>query len=182
LLGTAPLSAAPYLNPLVRPYQDAFTVKGIVVQPESRGRVGLSSADPLASPRIEQRLMSAPRDIETAGSVMKVIREIASQPSMRHHIAEEIAPGPATDTDLAVLDYLRATASTLHHPVGTCRMGRSGDRNAVLDSSMSVFGVQGLRVIDASSMPRIVRGPVNAPVIMMAEKIAHEMLGLEGTR
>ncbi|MDH6169991.1 4-pyridoxate dehydrogenase [Variovorax boronicumulans] len=176
LLGTAPLSAAPYLNPFVRPYLDAFTIKGMVVQPESRGRVGLRSADPLASPQIEQRLMSAPRDIEVARSVIRVIREIANQPGMQRHIAEEVAPGPSVDTDSAVLAYLRSTASTLHHPVGTCRMGRSEERNAVLDSDMRVFGVQQLRVIDASSMPRIVRGPVNAPVIMMAEKIAHEML------
>ena len=182
LLGTAPLSAAPYLIPFVRPYQDAFTVKGMVVQPESRGRVGLRSADPLASPRIEQRLMSAPRDIEAARSVIRVIRDIASQPGMQRHIAEEIAPGPAVNTSSAVLDYLRATASTLHHPVGTCRMGRSEERSAVLDSDMRVFGVQGLRVIDASGMPRIVRGPVNAPVIMMAEKVAHEMLALNSQR
>ena len=72
--------------------------------------------------------------------------------------------------------YLRSTVSTLHHPVGTCRMGSEGDEGAVLDARMRVRGIDGLRVIDASGMPEITRGPINGPVIMMAEKAAADIL------
>lgn len=176
LLGTAPLTAKPYLNPFVRPYVNAFTVKGMLVKPESRGRVRLRSADPTQAPMIEQRLLSAAPDLRSSRVLLEMIRALGSQPALQRHIARELAPGPSVISDDSMEAYLRSTVSTLHHPVGTCRMGSEGDEGAVLDARMRVRGIDGLRVIDASGMPEITRGPINGPVIMMAEKAAADIL------
>lgn len=175
LLSTAPLTASAYLAPFVRPYADAFTVKGMVVRPRSRGTVRLRSADPRDAPMIELRLLSDQDDLRTARSILRLIRDVGSRSSLRRHIGLELMPGPAQTSDEALDGYLRETASTLHHPVGTCRMGRIDDDGAVLDERMRVRGVQGLRVVDASAMPEVVSGPINGPVMMMAEKVAAEM-------
>lgn len=176
LLGIAPLSAAPYLRPFAPPYEDAFTVKGMLVKPTSRGCVRLRSADPQHPPVIEQKLLGTRGDLELARTVIGLIRSLATHSDMQQHIASEIAPGATTRSSDALEDYLRSTVSTLHHPVGTCRMGPSDDIDAVLDSKMRVKGVDGLRVVDASAMPEIPRGPINGPVIMMAEKAADLIL------
>jgi choline dehydrogenase-like flavoprotein len=85
-------------------------------------------------------------------------------------------PGPSISTHEEVDAFIAKHAITLHHPVGTCRMGLESDAWAVLNSNMQVFGVEGLRVVDGSALPRIVRGPVNAPIMMMAEKVSDHIL------
>jgi choline dehydrogenase-like flavoprotein len=105
------------------------------------------------------------------------MREMGEHPSLDQFRAEELGPGASIQSDEDIDTFIRSTAITLHHPVGTCSMGRDGDLGAVLDSQLRVRGIDGLRVIDGSAMPRIVRGPTNAPIIMMAEKAADLLLG-----
>ena len=109
--------------------------------------------------------------------MIRRMREIGAQAPMQAFIAEELAPGAEHTSDAAIDAFVRRTAITLHHPVGTCRMGADSDPDAVLDARMRVRGVEALRVVDGASMPRTVRGMTNAPIIMMAEKIADDIRG-----
>ena len=102
-------------------------------------------------------------------------RRIASQPALAPYIDHEMLPGPDFTDDEALLGYARMAGSTIYHPVGTCQMGH-GPR-AVVDAQLRVHGVEGLRVVDASVMPRLVSGNTNAPTIMIAEKAADLVLG-----
>ena len=99
---------------------------------------------------------------------MKLLRTIMGQKAMQHYIAEERAPGPECASDAELLDYARATGTTVFHPTSTCRMG--ADPAAVVDERLRVRGLMGLRVIDASVMPTLVSGNTNAAVVMIAEK------------
>jgi choline dehydrogenase len=102
------------------------------------------------------------------------MRQLAAQPALQALIVDEADPGPGAQSDEALADWVRATAVTVYHPVGTCRMG--GDDRAVLDPALRVRGAAGLRVVDASVMPQIVSGNTNAPTIMVAEKAAELIL------
>ena len=109
---------------------------------------------------------------------MEICRAIGRQPALKPFVVEEIAPGPAVADDKGLRDYLRTTGVSNLHPVGTCRMGRGvGD---VVDPQLKVFGIDGLRVADASIMPSIVAGNTNAPSIMIGEKCAAMMLASAG--
>jgi choline dehydrogenase-like flavoprotein len=177
ILAAGPMNAGPYLQPFVRPYVDAFGIKGVMLQPESRGTVTLGSADPAQPAVIRQNFLATEGDRHTIRAMVRRMREIGAQAPLRPFIAEELAPGAGQTTDAEIDAFVRRTAITLHHPVGTCRMGVDGDRDAVLDSRMRVRGLDGLRVIDGSALPRVVRGPTNAPILMMAEKIADDLRG-----
>jgi choline dehydrogenase len=106
---------------------------------------------------------------------LKLSRQLFAAPAFAPCRAVEVAPGPAVQSDDELTDYLRRTASTVHHPVGSCRMG--SDALAVVDPQLRVHGVEALRVVDASIFPSIVGGNTNAPVVMIAEKAADMMLG-----
>ena len=99
-------------------------------------------------------------------------REVAKQAPLRSFIASEIAPGIAKTSDQEIDAHIRATGISVHHPLGTCRMGTGNDDMAVVDGELRVFGIDRLRVIDASAMPDLIGGNINAPVIMIAEKAA----------
>ena len=105
------------------------------------------------------------------------VREIVRQPALARFVEREAVPGPDVASDGALDAFIRKTAITVHHPAGTCRMGVEGDPLAVTDDEGRVFGVQGLRVVDASLMPDLTSGNINAPVIMIAEKIADRVRG-----
>ena len=105
------------------------------------------------------------------------MREIGAQPGLEAFIAEELAPGLRVQSDAEVDAFIRSQAITLHHPVGTCRMGPDEDPQAVLDNQMRVRGVRALRVVDGSAIPRIIRGPTNALIMMMAERAADFITG-----
>jgi len=172
LLTAAPLGAWPYFSPFKAPFKDGFACRIVMLHPESRGRVTLSSADPFAAPKIHQNFLSTEADWQALRAGVKMAREIAAQPAMAPYIASEIAPGLAKTTDADIDAHIRNTSITVHHPIGTCKMGVDGDPLAVVDPQLRVRGVEGLRVVDASVMPDLPTGNINAAVVMIAEKIA----------
>jgi choline dehydrogenase/4-pyridoxate dehydrogenase len=175
LFNAAPMTAHPYLAPFRKAYADGFACRAVLLRPESRGELRLASADPAAAPRIRQNFLSTESDRKTLRDGVRMVRAIAAQPAMREFVDREIAPGSDSDADIDAL--IRATGITVHHPIGTCRMGAAADPLAVVDSSLRVRGVDDLRVVDASVMPDLVGGNINAPVIMIAEKAADLVRG-----
>jgi choline dehydrogenase len=145
-----------------------FTINSVFLRPESVGSVRLASADPLAEPLIDPRYLSEPRDREMAIRQFRTIREILSKPEIAQYIKEERLPGSSAKTDDEIMAYVRQYASCDYHAVGTCRMGSGED--AVVDSDLRVHGLERLRIIDASIMPRLVSGNTMAPTMMIAEK------------
>ena len=152
-----------------------LTIAPCQVRPESRGTIRIKSADPTVYPAIAPNYLADPLDQEVAVAGLKWGRKIASQPALARYIDHEMLPGPDLTDDEALLGYARMAGSTIYHPVGTCQMGQ-GPR-AVVDAQLRVHGVEGLRVVDASVMPRLVSGNTNAPTIMIAEKAADMVLG-----
>ena len=177
LFAAAPLTAAPYLRPFSKPYVDAFGCRAVVLRPESRGRLELASADPRRPVRIRQNFLATERDWATLRSGLRMVRDVGAQQPLAPFIAAEIAPGPEARSDDEIDAHIRANAITVHHPLGTCKMGMPSDPDAVVDAECRVFGVEGLRVVDASVMPDLVGGNINAPVIMIAEKAADLIRG-----
>ena len=152
-----------------------FTVSFWQCHPESRGRVAIASADPLADPRIETNYLSAAKDRAVMVEGLKMVRGIYDRPGFREHWVREKVPGRAHSTDEEILAAIRQNASTVYHPVGTCRMG--DDPNSVVDPELRVRGVDGLRVVDASVMPKITSANTNAATFMIAEKAAAMIKG-----
>jgi len=155
---------------------DAFTTSVLQLRPESSGVIRLRSPRPGDPPAIHPDYLATAHDQQTIVAAIRIARHICRQPPVRELITAEHAPGPAIDDDdeAAILDWARNTATTIYHPTGTCRMG--ADPLAVVDSRLRVHGLEGLRVADASIMPRIVSGNTNAPVIMIGEKAADMIL------
>jgi 4-pyridoxate dehydrogenase len=177
ILTTASLPAWPWF-PLVRkPFADGFACRTVILHPRSRGEVRLASADPLAAPRIDQNFLADPHDWQVMRQTIRTVREIVAQPTLARFVERETLPGADIASDDALDAFIRKTAITVHHPAGTCRMGPASDPMAVADDQGRVFGVQRLRVVDASLMPDLTSGNINAPVIMIAEKIADRIRG-----
>jgi choline dehydrogenase/4-pyridoxate dehydrogenase len=172
LLTAAPLGAGPYLRPFKAPFTDGFACRIVLLHSESRGRVTLQSRDPAVHPRILQRFLSTAADWRTLRIGMRIAREVTAQACLQRFVAREIAPGRDRSSDAELDAHIRNSAITLHHPVGTCRMGSDADEYAVVDANLRLRGVAALRVVDASVMPDIVTGNVNAAVVMIAEKAA----------
>jgi 4-pyridoxate dehydrogenase len=139
--------------------------------------VDLASTDPRAPVRIVQNFLATDRDSATLRAGLRLARDVGRQAPLRPFAAAEIAPGPDDWSDAALDAHIRATAITAHHPLGTCRMGVESDEMAVVDGTLRVRGVDALRVVDASVMPDLVGGNINAPVIMIAEKAADLIRG-----
>ncbi|PZO77446.1 MAG: dehydrogenase [Mesorhizobium amorphae] len=177
LFTAAPLAAWPYFKPFKAPFPDGFATRIVATQPESRGRVALASADPGAAPLIHQNFLASPKDWESLRAGFRVARDLAAQPSMQPFIAAEFFPGPQCQSDAEIDEHIRQTSITVHHPAGTCRMG--ADAASVVDPELRVRGVAGLRVVDASVMPDLVCGNINAAVIMIAEKAADILTSAE---
>jgi 4-pyridoxate dehydrogenase len=168
LFTAAPLAAWPYFPPFKKPFADGFATRIVAVQPESRGHVALASADPEAAPLIHQNFLSSPRDWESLRAGFRIARNLAAQPAMQPFVAAEFFPGNACESDEEIDEHIRRTSITVHHPAGTCRMG--ADAGSVVDPQLRLRGVAGLRVVDASVMPDLPGGNINAAVIMIAEK------------
>jgi choline dehydrogenase len=157
--------------------KDGFTFHVCQLRPESRGRIGLKSSDPLADPAIFAGYLSAEEDRRAVREGVKMMRDVAAQAAFDPYRGPEYAPGAAVKTDAEIDAWIRRTAETIYHPVGTCRMGAAGDPMAVVDGELKVQGISGLRVVDASVMPTLVGGNTNAPTIMIAEKAADLIRG-----
>ncbi|MFE3838246.1 GMC family oxidoreductase [Pseudogemmobacter sonorensis] len=166
-------------NPFRRQRVEAnhgFTLRVGPVNPASRGSVELASADPTLPPRIMPNYLSDDFDIRTMIAAIRRTREIVGQAALAPFRGAELAPGAAVDSDAALTGWLRATAMTTFHPVGTCKMGAEGDPMAVCDARLKVRGVQGLRVADASVMPIISSGNTHAPAVMIGERASDFIL------
>lgn len=144
---------------------------------ESRGAVRLKSKEPAASPAIKFNYMSVEKDWIDFRRCIRVTREILSQKAFDPFRGREIQPGADVEDDDAIDAFIREHAESAYHPCGTCRMGRKDDVNAVVDPQGNVIGATALRVADSSIFPRITNGNLNAPSIMVGEKIADHILG-----
>ncbi|MFN3214382.1 MAG: GMC family oxidoreductase [Henriciella sp.] len=155
--------------------QPGITIAPCQLRPESKGSVHIKSAQHDAHPAIRPNYLHDPIDQQTAVAGLRWARELAAQPALAQYIEHELEPGEALQTDDELLEFARETGGTIYHPVGTCKMGPDGDTMAVVDDQLRVRGVEGLRVVDASVMPRLVSGNTNAPTIAIAEKASDMM-------
>ena len=146
------------------------------MRPTSRGRVSLRSSDAREAPSILFNYMGSEGDREEMRDAVRLTREIFAQPAFDDLRGPELAPGPAIDSDADIDAFVRAKGESAYHPACTCKMGN--DERAVVDGETRVHGLHGLRVVDASIMPSIVSGNLNAPTIMMAEKAADMIKGV----
>jgi choline dehydrogenase len=156
------------------PDREGFGIHVCNLQPDSVGQIRLASADPFAAPLIEPRFLSVPGDITPIRDGVRMARALAASKAMRPFTGTELAPGIQSQDDAALDDFIRRKAATVFHPTSSCRMGR--DDRSVVDPQLRVRGVESLRVIDASVMPRVPRANTNAPTIMIAEKGADMIL------
>jgi choline dehydrogenase len=153
----------------VHPYS-GFTMSICQLRPESRGHVRIKSNDPFGTPEMQPNYLSTDLDRRTTVAGVRAARAIAQSSAMSPFVKREVKPGSAHADFEALLEFCRNNGATIFHPSGTCKMGHRGDPMAVLDERLRVRGVGGLRVIDGSSMPTLVSGNTNAPIVMMAEK------------
>jgi choline dehydrogenase-like flavoprotein len=153
-----------------------FTVHACVLRPASRGRITLRSNRPEDPPRIEARYLSEARDLEILMQGIEVSRQIIAAVPFTPFRGREVYPGAGLITRAQLEGIVRRKAETIYHPAGSCRMG--SDAAAVVDGALKVRGVEALRVVDASIMPRLIGGNTNAPTIMIAEKAADLLLSV----
>jgi choline dehydrogenase len=153
---------------------EGVTLHSCCLRPQSRGELRLASADPLQPPVMDPNYLAAEYDLKILIDGIRRGREILAAPAFKPWLADERIPGPAVQSNAELTEFVRATAETEYHPVGTCKMG--SDPHAVVDEELRVRGIERLRVIDASIMPTVVSGNTNAPTIMIAEKCADMML------
>jgi len=147
---------------------EGFTLGVTLVAPRSRGRLSLVSRQPEHAPAIEVGQLTEQPDVDVLIEGVRIARQLAARGPLGRFVAREYQPGADVDTPPAVEDFIRSAAELLYHPVGTCKMGV--DSEAVVDPSLRVHGLEGLRVVDASVMPVIVRGNTHAPTVMIAER------------
>lgn len=155
--------------------ENGFQYYFSLMRPKSKGRVWISSADPMAAPKFTFNYLQERDDLEQCVEAVKAVRDTIRQKAWDDVRGEEVSPGPSIKTDEDIRSWLRQAASTNYHPCCSCRMGH--DDMSVVDGQGKVHGIDALRIVDASIMPDIVSGNLNAPIIMMAEKIADDVLG-----
>jgi len=150
--------------------ENGFTLMGGMVRPASRGRLRLSGASPDDPLLIDPNILACEADLESLVTAVELCRRMGKAEALAEWGVEERYPGPAVDSHADLREYVRKTAITYHHQVGTCKMGI--DLDAVVDPRLRVHGVEGLRVADASIMPAVTTGNTNAPSIMIGERVA----------
>jgi len=163
-----PARRNPHTFPLPLGHGFAFSV--VNLYPRSRGEVRLASSDPRVAPRVNPNILADPNDSAALLHGLHLCRQLCDAPAFAPYNAAEVRPGRTVRSDAELKAYLRAATATVHHPVGSCRMGI--DDEAVVDPTLRVRGIDGLRVVDASVFPSIVGGNTNAPIVMVAEKAA----------
>jgi choline dehydrogenase-like flavoprotein len=165
-------------NPKVPfPIGHGFGISPVGLYPKSRGTVRLASNDPGTAPLIDPNLLGEPEDILPLIRALKICRAAFATTPFAKYNAAEAAPGPDCTSDAQWDAYIRETGYTVHHPVGTCRMGDPKDAATVVDPQLRVKGIAGLRVADASVMPTVIGGNTNAPCVMIGERCADFILG-----
>ncbi len=166
------LSASPFAKPWFpgfrKPAGHMFCTRNILLHPESRGSVTLASGDPMAKPRVQFNLFENNNDLITLRNSIRLTRDLFRTKPLADICGNELGPGQAAQTDTDIDDYIRKTVGTFFHPAGTCAMGSSED--TAVDPELRVRGIEGLRVADASVMPTLPGGNINAPTMMIAEK------------
>ena len=175
LFRSLPPGAAPWFPGVAPGWDDAIMVRPVLLHPQSRGEITLASAHPRQPPRIFQNFLSTEADIRGLRDGVKLAREIARQAALDPFRGEELGPGEAVQSDGDIDGFNRRISQTAHHPCGTCAMGVGGD--SVVDGELRLHGADGLRVVDASVIPDLVAGALNAVVIMIAEKASDMILG-----
>ena len=150
--------------------RNGVTLNSALLRPKSRGSVRLRSSDPMATPLIDPNYWAEEYDRKMSVEGFKLAREIMAQPAFKPFIKQESTPGSDIRSDKQIMDYARQYAKTDYHPVGACKMGDPNDERTVVGPDLKVKGLEGLRVIDSSVMPRVVSSNTNAPTIMIAEK------------
>jgi choline dehydrogenase len=158
--------------------REGFAIIANVSRPRSRGSVRIASADPTQAPLIDPNYFADRDDLRVTREAIRIARDLIKQSSFNAFRGPEYEPGVGLNTDEELDQFIRETALTGYHPVGTCRMGN--DAMSVVDDQLRVHGVDGLRVVDASIMPTITSGNTNAPTIMIAEKAADLISGIQG--
>jgi choline dehydrogenase-like flavoprotein len=169
------MTARQWFPLIMPPVEQTFAFRACHLRPESRGTIRLRSADTREPVRIRNNFLSTETDRQVLRTSFRVIRELAAQPAFEGVRGRELEPGKDVEDEDAIDAYIRNTLGTVFHPAGTCRMGI--DDEAVVDGDLRVRGLDGLRVVDASVMPDLVGGNINAAVIMIAEKAADAILG-----
>lgn len=177
LLTAAPLGASPYFRPFKKPFSDGFVSRVVLLDPESRGTVQVTSTNAGDKPVIRQNFLSHSRDWKTLRDGLRIARQVAAEPCMKPFVGNEIGPGSLKISDQELNTHIAATAITLHHPLGTCRMGDENDPHSVVSQELKVIGADALRIVDGSVMPDLVRGNINGPIIMIAEKASDLIRG-----
>ena len=157
---------------------NGYTLHACNLRPHSRGRILLNTPNAADHARIEANYLSDADgfDLKMMIECVRLSREIFAQPAFAPYRGAEIFPGAGAQDAPAIVAFIRAKAETVYHPVGSCRMGHADDVDAVVDPQLRVRGVEGLRVVDASVMPKLIGGNTNAPTIMIAEKAADMIL------
>jgi choline dehydrogenase/4-pyridoxate dehydrogenase len=173
----APMDAHPYLQPFVKPYVDGFACRVVLLRPESHGTVSLAAGNPDTAPLIRWNFFSSKQDLVTLRAGMRLALQIGKQAPLSAYIGRQTRPEKADPSDAELDAFITSTAITTHHPLGTCKMGPADDALAVVDGNLNVYGVSHLRVVDASVMPDMVGGNINAAVVMIAEKAADIIRG-----
>ena len=154
--------------------ENGFTMAVHVLRSESTGTSHIKNSNPTNYPQINFNFLSNKNDCLTLLKGIKIVRTWINSESMTGIKGLELAPGPNIQDDESLLNWVRATAETTYHPVGTCKMGN--DRAAVVDHELKIHGLKGVRIADASIMPTLTSGNTNAPTIMIAEKAASMIL------
>ncbi len=169
------IAHASFKDPKTRVFDKfpGLTIAPCQLRPESRGSIHIGSSNPLESPKIRPNFLETTLDQEIHIAAIRIAREVMAAPAASKYVKFETVPGiESASTDEALLDHALKTGATMYHPVATCSMGTNPKMGAVVDPRLRVFGIGGLRIADASIMPRLTSGNTNAPVIMIAEKAA----------
>ena len=153
------------------------TLNTAYLRPRSRGTVHLANNDPSVAPLLDPNYWAEPHDRATAIKGLRLARELLRQPALKRYVKSEVLPGDGLSSDTDLFDYACQHGKTDHHPVGTCKIGPASDPLSVVTPDLRLIGIKGLRVVDASVMPRVPSCNTNAPTIMVAEKGADHILG-----
>ncbi len=171
----APFDARPWLPGWKPAYSDGYSISPVLLHPRSRGDVTLRSADPAALVRVQNNFLTEPEDVGTLREAFRHGRDLGSQRPLETFRGREVLPGPEVRTAAEIDSWIRNTVVTVFHPLGTCTMGRG--LGTVVDPTLKVYGIEGLRVVDASVFPDMPSAHINAVVMAVAERAADLIRG-----